>query len=140
MVHGDSFDSSNDTHNIWNFDLRSQKWGVDSSRIQNRLPGTNVAFDAEKQEGWYYGEFPPDTPRSPFQARQDLFYLGRRTGSPVKVETDSSLVRGAREAVLVYIGGVGEAGILVLIGGVVGYTYQWVSMMEQINYSRHLPN
>ena len=48
---------------------------------------------------------------------QDLYRLDRGKGSPIKVDTNSSIVGNVTGGELIYIGGAGEAGVLVLIGG-----------------------
>ena len=110
--------------NIWNFDLKSQKWDVQVSGIKDQAQDVNVAFDVENQVGWYYGGAGNSMITRYGQASadlteyfQDLYRLDRGESIPKKVETNSTVGR-ASEGELVFIAGVGEAGILVLIGGV----------------------
>ena len=138
------------TNKVWSFDLNSHEWDVHDSGIEGHAQGTAVAFDAEKQVGWYYGGF--DRPDQYYngamyvdfasirstETLQDLYHLGKGKGTPIKVETDSSLVGKVENGELVYIGGVGEAGILVLIGGNAGVqSTQLVSTTNQINKLCH---
>ena len=75
------------TNNVWNFDLKSQKWDVQYSeaKIQPMLPA--IAFDAEKQVGWYYGGKYSDSDIAIIPP--DLYRLDRGKRTPVKVETNS---------------------------------------------------
>ena len=107
---------------VWNFDLESQEWDVQDSGILDQTEGTAVAyddavaFDADKQVGWYYGGNVMLNPPNGTWV-QDLYRLDRGKETPIKVETNSSLVGKVLAGELVYIGGAGNAGILVLIGG-----------------------
>ena len=132
---------SNLTNKVWSFDLKSQKWGVGVSKIQDLAQGSAVAFNAEKQVGWYYGGF--DIPEQiagkkqslneSTKALQDLHFLDKGKETPIKIETDSSIVGSVENGELVYIEGVGEAGILVLLGGNAGTeSTQLVSIIDQI--------
>ena len=135
---------------VWDFDLKSQKWGVHASGIKDQAELAAVAYDAEKQVGWYYGGISePDrsyngsalmdfASNGPPRALKDVYRLDKGTGIPVKVEADSSFVGNVNEAELVYIAGVGKAGILVLIGGDLEvHLTPLVSMVNQINRSYH---
>ena len=111
---------------VWDFDLTSQKWGVQVSGIGDQAKDVAVAFDAEKQVGWYYGgvdiiyngtSFVDPSLNRSLGAFQDLHRLDKGKVTPVKVEADNSFIGSVDMAELVYIGGAGEAGILVLIGG-----------------------
>lgn len=42
---------------VWHFDLEAQKWRVRDSGIEDPTSGAAVAFDEEKQVGWYYGGY-----------------------------------------------------------------------------------
>ena len=118
---------------VWHCDLKTQQWNVSDSGV-DRARGAAVAFDVEKQVGWYYGGYDaPDNFKNgtdsqtnaedpPYASElvrslPNLCRLDRGKRAPVKVETDSSMVEDVTDGELVYIGGVGEAGILVLIGG-----------------------
>ena len=138
------------TNNVWDFDLQSQNWDVQVSGVEHRAQDAAVAFDAENQVGWYYGGFvapdhylnatnigpelermSPDLEPVSATMLQDLYRLDRGQGAPVKVETNSTLVGNVVQGELVYIGGAGEAGILVLIGGGVDTSStQRVSMVD----------
>ena len=118
---------------VWNFDLKSLEWSVQVSGIEHQVQFAAVAFDAEEQVGWYYGGYDDST-----TVLQDLYRLGRGEMTPIKVETDSHSVGGAQHGGLVYIGGVGEAGILVLMGGALGQAPdELVSIMNQTNEWYH---
>lgn len=127
---------ANFTNRVWDFDLKTQKWSVSDAGNGDQPQDAAVAYDLEKQVGWYYGGYYiPDTysnenisevthimspgypPPPPSISLQNLCRLDRGKGAPVKVETDSSIVGNVTAGELVYIGGAGEAGILVLIGG-----------------------
>ena len=120
---------------VWNFDLKSQKWDVQDSGIEDEdIVGSAVAFDAEKQVGWYYGGFVRPSIFAGYhnggitivgslgstRGLQDLYRLDRGKETPVKVKTDSTFVGNVELGELVYIRGLGKAGILVLIGGDAG--------------------
>ena len=124
---------ANLTNKVWNFDLESQKWEVHISGVEDQAQLAAIAFDAEKEVGWYYGgkserdqhynetisvDFASN--ESSGRALRDLYRLDRGKGTPQKVKTDSSPVGNVNQGELVYIEGVGEAGILVLMGGNVG--------------------
>ena len=106
---------------VWNFDLSSQEWEVHPSGIEDPAEEAAIAFDAEKQVGWYYGgKVSPDSflePSMSTRALHDLYRLDKGEETPIKVETKSSHIEEVVQGELVYIGGVGEAGILVLVGG-----------------------
>lgn len=117
---------TNLTNKVWNFDLQSRRWDVYASGV-DQAKGASVAFDAEKQIGWYYGgldmqndyrngtEFVVSNGST--RALQDLYRLDRGNGAPQKVITSSIIVGNEKDGEMVYIQGVGKAGILVLIGG-----------------------
>ena len=48
---------------------------------------------------------------------QDLYRLDKGKGTPIIVDTNSSIVGNVTGGELIYIGGAGEAGVLVLMGG-----------------------
>ena len=89
-----------------------------------------IAFDTEKQVGWYYGGIEPLNSGS-FILSQDLYRLDRGKRIPTKVDVNSSSVGYVLSGELVYLKNIGEAGILVLIGGASdqGET-QMVSMVD----------
>ena len=133
------------TDKVWNFDLESQKWDVQVSGIENKPSFAVVASDTENQVGWYYGgwEMPDvfyngsvlvgNNSNQSIIALQDLYKLDRGKDTPLKVETDSSLVGNVVQGELVYIKGAGEAGILVLLGGNAGIQYyELVSTIDQV--------
>ena len=98
----------------WNLNLKTQKLSVQGSGIQYYVNSAAIAFDTEKQVGWYYGGIVEPNAGS-FRYSQDLYRLDRGKGTPTKVYVNSSVgtVLGGE---LVYLN-IGEAGILVLIGG-----------------------
>ena len=117
---------------VWDFDLKTQQWSVHDSGIQDGAQNAAVAFDVKNQAGWYYGGYYLDNLNStvdsqysmkptvvgpPIEYLQDLRRLDKGKDTPITVETDSSIVGNVTEGELIYIGGAGEAGILVLIGG-----------------------
>ena len=117
---------------VWHFDLEAEKWRARDSGIEDPTSGPAVAFDEEKQVGWYYGgyhilarytpqklinEMDLDFENVSRMGSQDLYRLDRGKGTPKIVNTDSSIVGNVTGGELIYIGGAGEAGILVLIGG-----------------------
>ena len=110
-------------NSVWNFDLKSQKWDVHASGVEDNPEFPVIAFDTKTQVGWYYGGY---------DNSEDLYRLDRGKETPMKVETDSSLVGAVRNGELIYIEGAGEAGILVLLGGNVGDKLDFVSIMDQI--------
>ena len=100
-----------------------------------------VAFDVENQVGWYYGGTGNEMITSYGEVSavfteyfQDLYRFDRGKATPIKVETNSTVGRVYRGE-LVFIAGVGEAGILVLIGGVSTEVSREVvsSIADQIN-------
>ena len=42
---------------VWDYNLEARQWSVHDSGIEEPLSGAAVAFDVEKQVGWYYGGF-----------------------------------------------------------------------------------
>ena len=120
---------TNLTNKAWSLDLNNWEWNVYVSGVEDRPRGAAVAYDDEKQIGWYYGGWDgPDqylngsvyvdfNSSRATRALQDLYRLDRGEGTPIKVKTDSSIVGSVKDGELVYIEGVGKAGILVLIGG-----------------------
>ena len=118
--------SSSLSNKIWNFDLKTQTWDVQVSGVEDTVHPA-IAFDTKTQVGWYYGG------QRDGIGLQGLYRLDRWIATPIKVETDSSLVGAVAEGLLIYIGGAGKAGILVLLGGYAGATNdEFVSMMDQI--------
>ena len=139
---------TNLTNRVWNFDIGSQEWSVDVSGAEGLINNAASAFDTEKQEGWYYGGnlfHGPFYNMSEVVSNQDtermlldLYRLDRGKGTPIKVETEHASVGNVLAGELVYIGGAGEAGVLVLIGGISGHDIsQMVSIAGQINGSCH---
>ena len=128
---------------VWSFYLKSQRWHTHDSGIKDHALGTAVAFDAEKQIGWYYGGFYRANQlyfgeyvgTSSKKSLHDLYRLDKGSLTPIKVDTDSSLVGDVVNGELVYIGDVGEAGILVLIGG--AQSDDLVSMIDQLKKFCH---
>ena len=100
----------------WNFNLKTQKLDVQYSGIQYQTYGVAIAFDTEKQVGWYYGGIVVLNDGG-FRYLQDLYRLDRGKGTPTKVDVNSSSVGAVFGGELVYIKNIGEAGVLVLIGG-----------------------
>ena len=117
----------------WNFNLKTQKLEVQDSGIQHQASSAAIAFDTEKQVGWYYGGMVEQND-GVFKYSQDLYRLDRGKGTPTKVDVKSSVgvVSGGE---LVYLKNIGEAGILVLIGGET--VVQMVSMVDLINKLCH---
>ena len=113
---------------VWTFNLDSHAWNVQVSGLEEeynnpQLPA--IAFDTKTQVLWYYGGL----------ASHELYRVDRGVATPIEVETDSSLVGVVSRGMLVYIESAGNAGILVLLGGIEGISHdekQPVSMMEQI--------
>ena len=114
----------NFTNTVWNFNLKTQKFYVQDSGFEDRAQGAAIAFDTEKQVGWYYGGLVKSNGGGRYF--QDLYRLDRGKGTPTKVDVKSSVevVSGGE---LVYLNNIGEAGILVLID------LQMVSMVDLIN-------
>ena len=122
---------ANLTDRVWDFDLKSQEWSVHVSGIslEDRPKYPAVAYDAEKQVGWFYGGLnSPDVYSTPdgdagdptnqtIRVLQDLYRLDQGKSAPTRVTTGTSFVGSAQKAELDYIEGAGEAGILVLLGG-----------------------
>ena len=115
---------ANLTDRMWNFDLETQKWDIQTPGIQETSKGTSatVAFDTMKQVGWYYGWF--EAHASSAGPERYLYRLDRGKESPTKVD---SSIGGVMEGELVYLENVGDAGVLVLIGG-----QSEISMVNQI--------
>ena len=88
---------------VWNFDLKTHKLDVQDSGVQGLSQVGAIAFDTEKQVGWYYYS-------------QDLYRLNRGKGTPTRVEVNSP-VGAVWGGELVYLKNIGDAGVLVLIGG-----------------------
>ena len=66
------------------------------------------------------------------RALQDLYQVERGKGTPTKAEMHS-LIGNVGDGALVYVGGVGEAGILVLLGGNSGtQEIELVSILDQL--------
>ena len=134
---------TNLTSRVLNFNLESQEWDIQSSGIEDKIQGAAVAFDDEKQVGWYYSGMTVLDPytngmwrysTSSLKTSQDLYRLDRGKGAPTKVEIDSSSTGDVVKGELVYIKDVGKAGILVLFGGMSDVAgIQVVSIMDQIN-------
>lgn len=122
---------------VWSFNLGSQKWDVNVSGIEVCLWDPAVAFDAQKQVGWYYGGWNAyvQDPAA-WKSYKDLYRLDKGKGAPAQVETDSSFAV-VREGELVYIEGVGETGILVLLGS--DNEIQAVSRVDQLDNVLFLP-
>ena len=90
-----SMNPPNLTNRVWNFDLKSQKWDVQVSGVENRVDPA-IVFDTETQVGWYYGGQNDTT------GFQDLYRLDRGVATPIRVETNSSLVGAVRSGMLTY--------------------------------------
>ena len=121
---------TNLTNTVWNFNLKTQKLDVQDSGIQYRAYGAAIAFDTEKQVGWYYGGI-VESNDGVLRYSQDLYRLDRGEGALTKVEVNSSSVGAVSGGELVYIKNIGEAGVLVLIGGMTGSLgTQMVSMVD----------
>ena len=110
--YGYTFHSKN---TVWNFNLKTQKSEVQDSGIPYQPYGAAIAFDTEKQVGWYYGGQMESGDGIP-KYSQDLYRLDRGKGTPTKVDVNSS-IESVWGGELVYLKNIGEAGILVLIGG-----------------------
>ena len=107
---------TNLTNQVWNYNLGNQKWDMRVSGIENNIQYAAIAFDAEKQVGWYYGGM--SLQGSDWVMSQALYRLDEGRGAPTKVGVySSSSVWAVAGGELVYIKGVGKAGILVLVGG-----------------------
>ena len=103
------------TNKVWSFDLESQKWDVHVSGVEINSMHPATGFDTKTQVGWYYGGSLFNTETVTSTGLLDLYRLERGKETPIKVETDSSLVGGVEKGQLIYIEGPGEAGILVLL-------------------------
>ena len=123
-------DTINVTTKVWDFNLKTQKLDVQDSEVQYQVEGAAIAFDTEKQVGWYYGGVVMLN-HGGFRYSQDLYRLDRGKGTPTKVDVDSSFVGAVFDGELVYIKNIGEAGVLVIIGGATNHEKtQMVSMMD----------
>ena len=120
---------------IWNFNLKTQKSEVQDSGIQYQPYRAAIAFDTEKQVGWYYGGQMWSNDDGISKYSQDLYRLDRGKGTPTKIEVNSSSAGSVVDGELVYLKNIGEAGILVLIGG--STAFQMVSMVDLINKLCH---
>ena len=109
---------------VLNFNLKTQGFGARSSG-QEEPQGAAIAFDTEKQVGWYYGGIMDS---SIYRVSQDLYRLDRGKWTSTKVDVNSSSVGAVVDGELVYIKNIGEAGVLVLIGG--RSKTQMVSMVD----------
>ena len=107
--------TTNSSNTVWSFNLKTQKFYVQDPGIQYNLMGAAIAFDTEKQVGWYYSETGPNDRVLSYS--QDLYRLDRGKGTPTKIEANSSSVGDLWGGELVYLKNIGEAGVLVLIGG-----------------------
>ena len=134
---------TNPANKVWNFNLESNKWDLNVSGIEGCTQSVAVAFDAEKEVGWYYGGWYYEgcqiqnnsTNSKESMSPQALYRLDKGKDAPIKVETDSSSVGVVIDGELVYIKGIGRAGILVLLGG--NDLIQAVSMVDQLNRLCH---
>ena len=117
---------------VWNFNLKTQKSEVQDSGIQYQPYRAAIAFDTEKQVGWYYGGQMESNDVGVPKYSQDLYRLDRGKGTPTKIDVNSS-IESVAGGELVYLKNIGEAGILVLIGG----DLQMVSMVDLINKLCH---
>ena len=131
MLFGDYLEVTiNATTKALNFNLKTQKLNLQDLGIQDQVEGTAIAFDTEKQVGWYYGGIVQQNAGG-FRYSQDLYRLDRGKWTPTKVDVNSSFVGAVLDGELVYIKNIGEAGVLVLIGGTAGpQKTQMVSMMD----------
>ena len=101
---------TNLTNRVWNFDLETQEWDIQTSGIQDKAEGTsaNVAFDTRKQARWYYAWFEASSSES----ERYLYRLDRRKESPTKVDYSTQDVMDWNH---VYLENIGDAGVLVQI-------------------------
>ena len=114
-----------------NFNLKTQKLDVQDSGIKYQASGAAIAFDTEKQVGWYYGGVVVSQNEFFEDYSQDLYRLDRGKGTQTKIEVNSSSVGAVMDGELVYIKNIGEAGVLVLIGGTINREKaQMVSMVD----------
>ena len=119
-----------------NFNVESKKWDIEISGMERSISRAAIAFDAEKQVGWYYGGRTSLNLYEYGGMSRGLYRLDKGKGAPTRVETDPSSGGDVVEGELVYVKGIGKAGILVLIGGVVDESTsqaQLVSMVDRIN-------
>ena len=100
-----------------NFNLNTQTLDVQDSGIKYQATGAAIAFDTEKQVGWYYGGVVVSQNEFFEGYSQDLYRLDRGKGTPTKIEVNSSSVGAVFGGELVYLKNIGKAGVLVLIGG-----------------------
>ena len=75
------------TNAVWNFNLKTQKLDVQDSGIQDQAQGAAIAFDTEKQVGWYYGGAVKSNDGDRYL--QDLYRLDRGKGTPTKVASSN---------------------------------------------------
>ena len=133
---------TNLTSKVWSFDLKSRMWDVLDSGTGDRPQYAVVASDAQKQVAWYYGGYDyPDkyynggvlvASNGSTRALQDLYQVERGKGTPTKVEMHS-LIGNVGDGALVYVEGIGEAGVLVLLGGNSGtQEIELVSIVDQL--------
>ena len=111
-----------------NFNLKTQKLDVQDSGTRYQASSAAIAFDTEKQVGWYYGGVVVSNNVFFESYSQYLYRLDRGKGTPTKIEVNSSSVGSVVSGELVYLKNIGMAGILVLIGGSTGL--QMVSMVD----------
>ena len=111
LLPGGYNDTTNSTNMVWNFNLKTQKLDVQYSGIQSQASGAAIAFDIEKQVGWYYGGI-EDIYDGDFRYPQDLYRLDRGKGTLTKVDVNSSFVGAVAGGELVYLKNIGEAGII----------------------------
>ena len=119
MLSGGYDDTTSFTNTVWNFNLKTQKLDVQKSVKQLGYDAA-TAFDTENQVGWYYGGT-LDTDAG-ITNLQDLHRLDRGKGAPTKVKTNPSSPGAVSGGELVCFENIGEAGILVLIGGMTSET------------------
>ena len=134
---------TNLTSKVLNFNIESREWDLQPSGMVDKIQSAAVAFDDKNQVGWYYSGMTALDPylngmwrysTSSLQTSQALYRLDRGKGAPTKVETDSSATGDVVKGELVYIEGVGEAGILVLVGGMADVAgIQVVGIVDQLN-------
>ena len=116
----------------WNLNLKTQKLSRQGSEVQYYVNSAAIAFDTEKQVGWYYGGMVNLNDGSSIYS-QDLYRLDRGKGTPTKVDVNSSSVGTVLDGELVYLKNIGEAGILVLIGGTTDFEDTHMVSMVDLN-------